>query len=82
MRYVTSVERLATERGMQQGVQLGLLQGEQNLLLRLLTKRFGSLTEQLNNKIRQANLEQLELWSERILTASSIKEVFDNTDNG
>jgi hypothetical protein len=81
VRYVTSVERIGIERGMQkgmqQGVQLGLLQGEQNILLRLLTKRFGILTEQLQTKIKQANLEQLEVWSDRILTASNIDDVFN-----
>ncbi|WP_353571992.1 DUF4351 domain-containing protein [Candidatus Albibeggiatoa sp. nov. BB20] len=86
MRYVTSVERIGMERGieqgilqgMQQGLEEGVQQGEQSILLRQLTRRFGTLPELLQERIKQADLEQLELWSDLILTASSLEEIFGN----
>ncbi|MEK7989889.1 MAG: DUF4351 domain-containing protein [Thiotrichaceae bacterium] len=43
-----------------------------------LTKRFGTLPELLQERIKQADVEQLELWSDLILTASSLEEIFGN----
>ncbi|WP_353571993.1 DUF4351 domain-containing protein [Candidatus Albibeggiatoa sp. nov. BB20] len=83
MRYVTSVERIGMERGIEQGIlqgmQEGIQQGEQSILLRQLTRRFGILPESLQERIKQANLEQLELWSDVILTASSLDDIFDKS---
>ena len=93
VQYVTSVERLGEERGMQAGIQQGLqkgiqkgihqgfLQGEQNLLLRLLTKRFGTLPEQYQQQINQANTEQLEFWTDQVLTATSLDDIFTPAPN-
>ncbi|MBK7000650.1 MAG: DUF4351 domain-containing protein [Rhodoferax sp.] len=83
MRYVTSVERLATERGMQQGMeqgmQQGIQQGECSLLVRQLTRRFGALPEWVNTRLKQAHTDLLETWGERVLDAKSLEEVFDET---
>ena len=68
MRYVTSVERLATERGMQQG--------EITLLERLLAKRFAPLPEETRTRLHSASREQLELWAERVLDAKTLDDVF------
>lgn len=77
MRYVTSVERLATERGMQQGMQQGIQQGEAAILERQLTKRFGSLSAETRARLTSATLEQLDLWADRILDATTLQSVFD-----
>ncbi|MBK7002357.1 MAG: DUF4351 domain-containing protein [Rhodoferax sp.] len=79
MRYVTSVERLATERGMQQGMQQGIQQGECSLLARQLTRRFGALPEWVNTRLQQSPTDLLETWGERVLDAKSLEEVFDET---
>ncbi len=71
MRYVTSVERLATERGMQQG--------ECSLLARQLIRRFGILPEWVNTRLKQSHTDLLETWGERVLDAKSLEEVFDET---
>jgi len=75
MQYVMSVERLGEERGMQAGIHQGFLQGEQNLLLRLLTKRFGTLPEQYQQQVSQANTEQLEYWIDQVLTATNLDDI-------
>jgi len=80
MPYVTSVERLATKRGMeqglQQGMQQGMQQGEAAVLKRLLHKRFGELPEEVELRLHKATLEQLEVWTDRVLDARTINEVF------
>jgi len=59
-----------------QGVQKGVAQGELRLLLRLLRKRFGDLPGWVEERLRQASSGMLETWSERVLTATSLEEVF------
>ena len=89
MRYVTSIERLATERGMQQGLlqgleqgrEQGLDQGKQAILDRLLSRRFGPLDTQTQRILTTASSEQLDLWAERLLDAGSLDEVFAENDD-
>lgn len=89
MRYVTSIERLATKRGvelgvqqgMQKGMQQGMQQGERNkaiaILTRHLTKRFGPLSDATRQRLDTATLDQLDTWADRILDADSLDAVFD-----
>ena len=46
------------------------------MLLRQLRKRFGDLPGWVEERLRQASSGMLETWSERILTASTLEEVF------
>ena len=72
MPYVTSVERLGIEKGIQQGLQ----QGEAALLKRPLTKRFGSLPEWVEPRLTQAGQADLERWADRVLDAPTLADVF------
>ena len=74
MRYVTSVERLAIERGIQQGK----LEGEATVLERQLAKRFGPLADETRGRLKSASAEQLELWAERILDAPTLAAVLED----
>ena len=80
MRYVTSVERLAFQRGIelgiQQGEQRGAQKGEAAVIQRLLTKRFGSLDAVTLTRLQTAQCEQLESWAENLLDAATLDEVF------
>ena len=76
MRYVTSVERLAIQRGIQQGEQRGAQKGEAAVIQRLLTKRFGSLNAETLTRLQTAPCEQLESWAENLLDAATLDEVF------
>ena len=86
MPYVTSVERFGIEKGLKQGLQLGLeqglekglRQGEANVVIRLLTKRFGSLPQAVQDHLNQASTEQLELWVDRVLEAKTLESIFDS----
>lgn len=64
------------QRGLQQGVQQGVVQGELQLLSRQLRKRFGELPEWAEQMLKEASGGMLEIWSERILTAVSLEDVF------
>jgi len=80
MRYVTSVERLANKRGLQQGVQqgvqLGVQLGESLIIERLLAKRFGALPEEVSRRLTLATADQLETWAMRLLDAPTLEAVF------
>ena len=55
----------------------GRLKGEANVLERLLTKRFGPLSDDTRARLENATAEQLELWTDRILDAVSLAAVFE-----
>lgn len=88
VKYVTSVERLAIERGMEKGMQKGMekglekgreegrAQGSRALLARQLTIRFGPLPAPVAERLACATSEQLERWAERVLDARSLDDVF------
>ena len=76
-------ERLL-EQGMQQGMQQGLQRGEQQgrqqgelvVLSRLLVRRFGPLTAEVEQRLQQAGTDELERWAENILDAPTLEDVF------
>lgn len=53
----------------------GKIDGKAELLLRLLGKRFGPLSDDLCAKVHAATHAHLDTWADRILTATSIDEV-------
>jgi hypothetical protein len=65
--------------GLQEGRMAGLQEGRSAVLSRQLAKRFGSesIGSKVQERLRTADPEQLDLWAERILDAKTISEVFD-----
>ena len=63
------------QEGMQQGRQEGMQQGEAQILMRLLARKFGELPVDIRHRVESADSERLLLWSERVLTATSLDEV-------
>ena len=51
------------------------IEGEAELLLKLLTRRFGPLTDATRSRVQSATVELLETWAERILDAQTLDEV-------
>lgn len=47
-----------------------------DLLLRQLTRRFGSLPADVVARVQQAGTHELEAWADRILDATSLDDVF------
>lgn len=65
-----------TEQWEKQGLEKGILKGEAIFLARLLERRFGALDETSRTRILQADAETLLQWGERVLTATTLAEVF------
>ncbi len=63
-------------QGMQQGIQQGMQQGELTVLSWLLVRRFGSLAPEIEQRLRQAGIEELERWAENVLDAKTLDDVF------
>jgi len=64
------------EKGMQKGMAEGMQTGERAVLIRLLSRRFGSLSAETLSRLDNANQQQLEAWADRILDARTLEEVF------
>ncbi len=79
MPYVTSIERMAKEDGFEKGLEKGLEkgreQGSATLLLRILTRKFGSLPEDVQQQIRQLKLEQSQELGEALLDIKSVEDL-------
>jgi len=59
----------------QQILQEGIQQGESELVLRQLTRRFGTLDQALEQRIQGLSLEQLESLAEQLLEFSTVEEL-------
>ena len=79
MPYVTSVERLATQRGIEQGTERGERIGEARVVERQLARRFGPLTAETRARLQTSTLEQLDRWADRLLDAATLDEVFSDS---
>jgi predicted transposase/invertase (TIGR01784 family) len=77
--YMTTADMLRAEgeaKGRAEGRVEGLSEGAARTLVRLLTRRFGPVPAEARERISAASLEQLDLWSERVLDAETVDEVF------
>ena len=74
----------AEQRGVEKGLELGRLEGEVKgkveLLLRLLNRRFNEVPDALVLRIETATTEQLDRWTERLIDASVITDVFNDRE--
>ena len=60
---------------LKQGLQQGEQQGEANLIIRLLSKRFGNLDIAVASQIRQLSISQLEALGESIFDFSAMADL-------
>ena len=63
------------KEGMQQGMEQGMQQGEAAVVLHLIERRFGPLSDDVRQRVTQADPNTLLQWSERILDANSLEDV-------
>jgi hypothetical protein len=63
------------EQGRSEGRKEGRKEGRSDVLLRLLTARFGALDVRVVERVQSARDEQLDGWIDRVLVAGSIDEV-------
>jgi flagellar biosynthesis/type III secretory pathway protein FliH len=83
MRYITSVERIGMQQGLEKGLQQGLEQGKQEgiqqgqaeMVLRLLNRRFGAVSPRLAGRVRAVPSQRMPDLLDVALTASVLEEV-------
>ena len=79
MPYITSVERIGMQRGleqgMQQGMQQGVQQGQAEMVLRVLSRRFGMISADLTASIRGLPSPHLPILLDVALSAEALPQV-------
>ncbi|WP_338059036.1 DUF4351 domain-containing protein [Aphanizomenon flos-aquae] len=71
----TRVYQEAKQEGRQEGRQEGKKDAATNLLLRILSKRFGKLEDSYTQNIKSLNIEQLERLGETLLDFTDINDL-------
>ena len=62
----------------EKSLQEGLQEGEARIVLQLLRLKFGALAPEIEEQVRSADADRLLGWSERILTAEQLQDVFQD----
>jgi hypothetical protein len=75
MPYISSAERIGREIGKEIGIREGVVKGEAQLLQKLIYFKFRQLPPWLEQQLNSASSAQIELWSQRLLTASTLDEL-------
>jgi predicted transposase YdaD len=63
------------DEGRLKGLDEGRLEGQRRMLLKLLGIRFGALPESAVARIQAADAQQIDRWTERVLSAATLGEV-------
>ena len=74
--YLRRIREQGREAGREAGRQEGRREGEAEILLRQLCIRFGTLPTDAVARVQAADPETLLRWSERVLSAATVAEVF------
>lgn len=72
MSFHPTFERIAIQKGIEQGMWLG----ESAVLLRLLKHKFKTIPDHYYEKISRANSETLLLWAEHTLDCQRLEDIF------
>jgi hypothetical protein len=67
------------ERGRNDGERNGERKAERRVLLKLLRLRFGELPAAVVARIEAAEVTDLDVWTERVMTASRLEDVVGPT---
>ena len=66
------------EEGKAEGRAEGRVEGKAETLLRLLERRFGTVSEDASTRVLAAPVEDLDVWLDAILSAPTIDDIFRN----
>jgi len=68
-------------RGMLRGMEIGEIKGKEALVSHLLELRFGQLTKDIRQRLKESEAKNLMIYAQRVLDAKSVEDVFsDKTD--
>ena len=73
--YAERVMAEAEAKGIEMGIERGIEKGRLEMLLKMLTLRFGPLDEATAARVRSARPDVLDQWAERLLTAATPQDV-------
>lgn len=76
--YMMLAEELGFKKGRLEGKEEGRVLGVTAVLERLLELKFNILPEEYRRQIQEAEETSLLKWSERVLDAKTLEEVFSN----
>ncbi|MGI9229062.1 MAG: DUF4351 domain-containing protein, partial [Gammaproteobacteria bacterium] len=62
--------------GRAEGIAEGIAKGEAGILTRQLQRKFGQLSEDIQQRLTQATPDDLEAWADKILDAPSLDAIF------
>jgi hypothetical protein len=65
------------EQGIEQGFQRGELKGRLEGQVATLARQLGPLSEEIRRRLDAATQEQLDHWTDRVLDARTLAEVFE-----
>ncbi len=68
------------KEGLKEGREEGLTQGKAAMLAQILTQRFGPLSASVQQRLSMATPSQLNAWTSKIFTATTLNEVFDGAE--
>jgi hypothetical protein len=82
--FMTYAERLIQQgraegeaKGRVEGEAKGRAEGRAEILRKLMTLKFGPLSPEMEKRISSAAITDLDRWSERVLSAQRIEEIFN-----
>lgn len=64
------------KEGLEQGLEQGRAEGAAAVLERVLAQRFGALPQTVRKKLVKASAAEVEAWTDALVTAQSLKQVF------
>jgi hypothetical protein len=71
--YQSDFARRYVDQGRAEGLAEGRIEGQAEIILKLLTLRFGPLSEAIQARVRNASGSRLEALAERVLTARTLE---------
>ncbi|MDJ0841544.1 MAG: hypothetical protein QNK37_33865 [Acidobacteriota bacterium] len=71
MQYITGWERRAKKAGRREG----MLEGKQDMFLRMVNRKFGVGPDWALTKVNEADVKQLDRWSDLLFTDKPLKEI-------
>ena len=77
-RWVIPVIERHKAEGRAEGLEQGRVDGERAVLERLLLRRFGALSPEVEDRVAKASASDLEAWADNVLDAETLDDVFNS----
>ena len=74
-RAMTSTAEQIANRARTEGIAMGRAEGRAETVLRLLQKRFGPLSDEVERRVRNSTRADLDCWTDRVLDAQTLGAV-------